>query len=550
MEQINRRSFLESAAVAGGGVLPVRNRIGTKPEQILEVVATDEAELYYEFAVKGEVEGAETSDKIGPPGGNDAIATVNDLDMQVVRGFTGNPGYGDAYAIDGDIIFYAKTGGTSDFFVRLDDSEVPVSELNTGPDPTTPSPKRDIGRQIDGTLEVVTTEEALLYYEMMIGGDVSKTEVSEEVAANDKNDAIVSGIDPETMVVRGFTGNPGYGDAYAVDGELVSFRRTGGESDFFSRIDGEQYSLEELASARPESQSPECMLKHFQAHHLREEPIVFQNRQERFIEKANRAKIIQQLSELNSAAIEALQAIAELRFGDYSGATKESIEFYHQLTENTHTLAEEADQEFFQLLPPYGDRASSIYSLVNGPTESVSGYADTIQEAVQVHREQDTDSLMAALRIAANRKLRDDVVGLAVEIGEVPLDDAVGGLKINALGQLALRIQIKSQLPILEELERLARKRDNETITEKEMYGYLIYKQEYWSSWTRFAKHTYNLARVGRNNSRLFQAAGWFNDLFGTSQLEGSKEGMRTGRDQFIAATRRLSMLREGAQNC
>lgn len=93
------------------------------------------------------------------------------------------------------------------------------------------------------------------------------------------------------------------------------------------------------------------MLRHFQAHHLREEPREFQNRQERFIEQADRAKTIQQLSELYSAAIEALQAIAEPRFGDYSGATKESIEFYRQLTENSHILAEEADQEFFQLPP-------------------------------------------------------------------------------------------------------------------------------------------------------------------------------------------------------
>jgi len=46
--------------------------------------------------------------------------------------------------------------------------------------------------------------------------------------------------------VRGFTGNTGYGDAYDIDGTLVSFRKGGGTADYRFYLDGRPVSIDEL----------------------------------------------------------------------------------------------------------------------------------------------------------------------------------------------------------------------------------------------------------------------------------------------------------------
>lgn len=97
------------------------------------------------------------------------------------------------------------------------------------------------------TLEIVATEAAELYYRFAVEGTVARTRTSEKIAASEGNDAIVGGIDQRTHVVRGFTGNPGYGDAYEIDGELRTFRKMGGASDFYVRLDGQRYDVDELA---------------------------------------------------------------------------------------------------------------------------------------------------------------------------------------------------------------------------------------------------------------------------------------------------------------
>jgi hypothetical protein len=249
---LGRRSFLASTLLAAGsvpaaasGTSSIRGRRSAAP-RTLEVVATEEAELYYRFAVDGDVERTKTSDTVGANADNDALVGGADPDTVVVRGFTGNPGYGDAYDIDGEVVSFVRTAGSSDFYVRLGGERVPVDDLNDGDGPFDPGPARDLSRSVDGTFEVVSTEEAELYYRFAVEGDVERTETSDTVGASG-NDALVGGADASTVVVRGFTGNPGYGDAFDIDGELQSFRRMGGSSDFYVRLDGQRHGVDELA---------------------------------------------------------------------------------------------------------------------------------------------------------------------------------------------------------------------------------------------------------------------------------------------------------------
>jgi hypothetical protein len=52
--------------------------------------------------------------------------------------------------------------------------------------------------------------------------------------------------DDGTVVVEGYTGNEGYGDAFEIDGEIVDFRRVSGDADIEIRIDGESVPPAEL----------------------------------------------------------------------------------------------------------------------------------------------------------------------------------------------------------------------------------------------------------------------------------------------------------------
>lgn len=247
--RLNRRSLLASAAILGGNFLPVTTGAAQQNGKILEIVSTEEAELYYEFVVRGEVTGTQTSDKISAPGGNDAIIGGNDPSTTIVRGYTGNPGYGDAYRIDGDLVFFEQTAGTSDFDLRIDGEPLSVDDYPEKLDPTTPDPLTYIERNIQGTFAIKTLEQGELYYEFVVDGEVEGTSISEQIETDlDGNDAAATSLNSGYTVVRGFTGNPGYGDAYTINGELIAFRKDGGSSDFTLVLNGSEFSLEELAN--------------------------------------------------------------------------------------------------------------------------------------------------------------------------------------------------------------------------------------------------------------------------------------------------------------
>ncbi|NIC00963.1 hypothetical protein [Halobacterium sp. R2-5] len=226
-------------------------------------MSTEEAQLYYEFVVRGTVEKATVSDKIESSGDNDVILAGNNEETQVVRGYTGNPGYRDAYHIDGDLIFFARTGGTSDFFVRLDGRRILRDELPRQADPTIPRRPTYIERDLDSTLGIQTPGQGELYYELIVQGGVDGAELSNTVSATlGTNDAVSTDNDTGATVIRGFTGNPGYGDAYEIDGELVAFRRDGGSADFVFLLNGRELTLAQLArtgtgyAAHPADEDP------------------------------------------------------------------------------------------------------------------------------------------------------------------------------------------------------------------------------------------------------------------------------------------------------
>ena len=99
---------------------------GADDERLFEIVATERGEVRYELTVDGEVEPARVNDRIKAE--DDDRIEENDDGTVTVTGTTGNPGYGDAFRVTGDIVDFESSGGV-DFFVRLDGDRVPVDEL-------------------------------------------------------------------------------------------------------------------------------------------------------------------------------------------------------------------------------------------------------------------------------------------------------------------------------------------------------------------------------------------------------------------------------------
>lgn len=91
---------------------------------------------------------------------------------------------------------------------------------------------------------MVATEVSAVYYEFVVAGSVEGVRLTDRVKAED-NDTIASS-DGGLVAVRGFTGNPGWGDAFRFAGTLRSFRRTGGDAGFFVRLDGERVDVDDL----------------------------------------------------------------------------------------------------------------------------------------------------------------------------------------------------------------------------------------------------------------------------------------------------------------
>jgi len=79
-------------------------------------------------------------------------------------------------------------------------------------------------------LDIVTTADVEIEYELRVDGDVEKrTDIGEPLRAEPNNDAVTENGDG-TVTVSGYTGNAGFGDSYLVDGRVVAFEQTGGDA--------------------------------------------------------------------------------------------------------------------------------------------------------------------------------------------------------------------------------------------------------------------------------------------------------------------------------
>ncbi|QLH80821.1 hypothetical protein [Halosimplex pelagicum] len=201
----------------------------TPQERLVEVMGASEGAVDYEFTVDGPVRAVTLSDRRGAsPGGNDDISTGGDT--TTVTGTTGNPGYSDVYAVGGAITDFTQTGGDGDYLLR--ESEWRVIEDT--------APATDL-------LAVVATEAGEVAYEFTVDGTVRKvTNAGPRRSAAD-NDEVVEN-DDGTVTVSGFTGNTGYGDTYAVTGDVTDFARTGGDAAFRVDYNGRERTPEELVA--------------------------------------------------------------------------------------------------------------------------------------------------------------------------------------------------------------------------------------------------------------------------------------------------------------
>lgn len=231
------------------GRSPPRSGVGPVEDAVFKIISTEAADLYYVFTVRGDVERTAVTDTVWASK-NDALITGIDEDTVIVRGFTGNPGYGDAYTITGELLWFQQTGGTSDYRLELDDTEISPATIGAPssrdfrPDPPTRSQYVE-GYPVEGVLEIVATDAAELHYTLVVRGDVEKTTVSDTVWAS-QNDTLIRGIDEDTVTVRGFTGNPGYGDAYRIEGDILAVSQVAGTSDFVIRFNGAEVTVHDL----------------------------------------------------------------------------------------------------------------------------------------------------------------------------------------------------------------------------------------------------------------------------------------------------------------
>lgn len=205
-------------AVATGSTAPDQQRSPADADRIdfLEIRAVDDGEYAYRFRVDGYVQRARVDDEVKSEA-NDRLRR-NDDGTVTVTGTTGN-GLSDAYVIVGEVVSFRKTEGESDGQLTLNGLELTVDELLT-----------------TETVEVVSRDEGeAVEYAIRVRGDVERVRTEEDVAG-DVDDRITRN-DDGTVTIRGVTDDQD-GDAFRVRGEVLSFRKTGGESRFRLRLDG------------------------------------------------------------------------------------------------------------------------------------------------------------------------------------------------------------------------------------------------------------------------------------------------------------------------
>ncbi|WP_123535303.1 hypothetical protein [Halosimplex salinum] len=199
-------------------------------DRCIEVMGATEGAVDYEFTVDGPIRAVSLSDRRNAsPGGNDAI-TDNGDGTWTATGRTGNPGYGDTYAVEGQVQSFTQTGGSGDYVLR--ECEWRILEDT--------SPSTDL-------LAVVATESGDVDYEFIVDGTARGIPNVGDRRSAAGNDQVTDNGDG-TVTVDGFTGNEGYGDTYAVTGDVTDFQRTAGDADFRIEYNGHELTPTELVN--------------------------------------------------------------------------------------------------------------------------------------------------------------------------------------------------------------------------------------------------------------------------------------------------------------
>ncbi|WP_336035046.1 right-handed parallel beta-helix repeat-containing protein [Halobacterium yunchengense] len=269
---------IENCTVAGSGSTNVEpDYEGSGVEEVDEVSVPLPSEVTG-YAAADEIEGV--GEGVGPWDGEASAPSSSgddELDHTIVlHASPDNDAAGDVtFTVDGDVEFAAEAEPDTDTIVENDDGTVTATSVALEPDAldsyhyaggvvdysvpegvtvdvavdgnTTTfgelvgdDQQSDDGGDASGstdTLEVVSNQAGDLDYEFVVDGSVELHETSEQITAGHGDSIEESG--DGTVTVTGFTGNDGYGDAYLVDGEVVSFTWQPEDYDFEVRWNGE-----------------------------------------------------------------------------------------------------------------------------------------------------------------------------------------------------------------------------------------------------------------------------------------------------------------------
>jgi len=176
------------------------------------------AEAYYTFTVDGEITDTRVADRSLENG--DSIQENNDGTV-TVNGYVGNL-HGDGFRIDGDIVSFEKTNGQSGLRLELDGEDVTAELTNTvAPTSSGPVAGNDAAFVVEST-----TVGAEADYTFTVDGGITNTRVADRDLED--GDSIQENND-DTVTITGYVGDL-HGDGFKIDGEIVSFEKTNGQS--------------------------------------------------------------------------------------------------------------------------------------------------------------------------------------------------------------------------------------------------------------------------------------------------------------------------------
>lgn len=537
----DRRTVLKGlglGALSTAGPIVVGDRAAAAPTQarsIISINSPSDIELGYRLNVSGNLE---KSSHV-PPGLPHDAATTDPGDMIDESSAYGTTQGGvDSYAYTGEVTIFETTNCEA-ANVWVDDARVDACRFPQ-PDETGDGSRTDPAQIIS----INSPSDVQVAYEFAASRSLEKSSyvppgLPHDAATTDPNDQIADGI------ARGTT--QGGVDSYRFTGTIDAFTATNCAS---ANVWIDDRSVDACQFTSSGSQASECQLGVFRRYSTAP-PSGFDQLREYYKEKAERAETYYKLSKANALALEGFQTIVQLSYGNREGTVDE---FLDDLVAVTRAISEDNSHSFYDTLYGYAKGAQSAYNIATSDTSTMEEYIELVSEARDLRQEQDTDSMVAALKLASrgvSGQLKNDALNIAVEISELPTDNAISALNINAQQQLAFKVYAESQLPVFDELARIARRRELGKASEEEMYAFFIHQQERWSSFTHFANQIHQLDEIGRNQSLFFWFAREFGELIGQGDLkEDAKTAMETGQRRYNNHSKKLVDFRNAVQEC